>query len=103
MKPSYWSALISACAMHAARAVDPQQIVAYFQQNLSAGSEVVVPGQGNWTADFTQRWNGLYEPSYVVAVKPALEADIQEIVSKPEQRIRRCLPRVIAFVCMPRV
>ncbi|KAK8117063.1 polyketide synthase protein [Apiospora kogelbergensis] len=71
--------------MHAARAVDPQQIVAYFQQNLSAGSEVVVPGQGNWTADFTQRWNGLYEPSYVVAVKPALEADIQEIISYASQ------------------
>ncbi|KAK8011610.1 FAD-dependent oxidase [Apiospora arundinis] len=85
MKPSYWSALISACTMHAVHAVDPQQIVAYFQQNLSAGSEVVVPGQGNWTTDFTQRWNGLYEPSYVVAVKPALEADIQKIISYASQ------------------
>ncbi|KAL1877493.1 hypothetical protein Daus18300_002480 [Diaporthe australafricana] len=91
MRPAvlpYSSALGLACMqawLGAVRAIDTDEIVTYFEQNLSAGSEVYVPAEGNWTTDVTQRWNGLYEPNYLIAVKPAEETDIPKIVRADQQ------------------
>lgn len=60
-----------------------QLIAAYFNQILSSGSEVWLPNETNYTSSITQRWT-VYppaEPTYIVALKPALPSDIQKIVS----------------------
>ncbi|KAG4025711.1 hypothetical protein MFRU_052g00300 [Monilinia fructicola] len=59
-----------------------QLIAAYFNQILSSGSEVWLPNETNYTSSITQRWT-VYppaEPTYIVALKPALPSDIQKII-----------------------
>ncbi|KFA74441.1 hypothetical protein S40288_08910 [Stachybotrys chartarum IBT 40288] len=57
-----------------------KKIYNHFKKELSLGSEVYLLGNGNYSADLIQRWNTLHAPTYVVAVKPALESDVQKIV-----------------------
>ena len=59
------------------------QIAAYFKEILSTGAEIYLPTDSNFTDEtaITQRWNSFSEPTYIVAVKPSTEGDVQKIVS----------------------
>ncbi|QSZ37802.1 hypothetical protein DSL72_008902 [Monilinia vaccinii-corymbosi] len=59
-----------------------QLIAAYFNQVLSSGSEVWLPNETNYTSSITQRWTVFppAEPTYIIALKPALTSDIQKII-----------------------
>ncbi|KAH7303837.1 hypothetical protein B0I35DRAFT_446100 [Stachybotrys elegans] len=63
-------------------ASDPsiEEMQLYFQENLSQGSETYVPYQSNYTAEITQPWNALNPPTYRLAVKPAMTADLPIII-----------------------
>ncbi|KAI9879288.1 MAG: hypothetical protein M1830_009018 [Pleopsidium flavum] len=48
--------------------------------NLSPGAEIFLPSDANYAEDVTQRWTTHKAPSYLGAIKPATEADVQNIV-----------------------
>ena len=54
-----------------------------FGPNLSPNAQILLPSDTNFTARLTQRWTNYNAPSYTGAIKPATEADIQNIVSLP--------------------
>ncbi|KAF7886671.1 uncharacterized protein EAF02_003318 [Botrytis sinoallii] len=57
-------------------------LVAHFSEVLSPGSQVWLPSSANYTSAITQRWT-IYppaEPTYILALKPALPSDIQTII-----------------------
>jgi hypothetical protein len=57
-------------------------IASLFGPSLSPGAEIFMPSYANYTEDVTQRWTVYEEPSYIGAIKPATEKDIQNIVSR---------------------
>ncbi|ESZ91465.1 hypothetical protein SBOR_8150 [Sclerotinia borealis F-4128] len=66
----------------ASNVLNVQFISAHFKQILSPGSEVWLPNEANYTSAITQRWT-IYppaEPTYLIALKPALPSDIQKII-----------------------
>jgi hypothetical protein len=60
--------------------VTPADIKQYFEENLSQGSEVYLPEDSGYATEITQRWNTLEPPTYLVAVKPATDTDVLEVV-----------------------
>ncbi|KAF7932171.1 hypothetical protein EAE99_003411 [Botrytis elliptica] len=57
-------------------------LAAHFSEVLSPGSQVWLPSSANYTSAITQRWT-IYppaEPTYILALKPALPSDIQSII-----------------------
>jgi len=52
-----------------------------FGPSLSPDAQILLPTDTNFTAKLTQRWTDYNAPSYIGAIKPATEADIQNIVS----------------------
>lgn len=57
------------------------QIATHLEHNLSPGSKVFLPTDANYTQETVQRWNIYEEPIYIVSVEPALDTDVQKIVS----------------------
>ncbi|KAF7935440.1 uncharacterized protein EAE97_008347 [Botrytis byssoidea] len=58
------------------------ELAAHFSEALSPGSQVWLPSSANYTSAITQRWT-IYppaEPTYILALKPALPSDIQIII-----------------------
>lgn len=55
-------------------------LTALFGPSLSADAQILLPTDTNFTAKLTQRWTDYNAPSYIGAIKPATEADIQNIV-----------------------
>ncbi|KAF7889247.1 hypothetical protein EAF00_009547 [Botryotinia globosa] len=58
------------------------ELAAHFSEILSPGSQVWLPSSANYTSAITQRWT-IYppaEPTYILALKPALPSDIQIII-----------------------
>lgn len=58
-------------------------LAVHFTEILSPTSQIWLPGSVNYTSAITQRWT-IYppaEPTYIIALKPALPSDIQAIVS----------------------
>ena len=60
-------------------------IAAHFRQVLSPKTGVYLPSDPAYASETTQRWNAYGAPSYVVSVKPALDTDVQKIVSSQPQ------------------
>ncbi|PVH93921.1 FAD-binding domain-containing protein [Periconia macrospinosa] len=56
------------------------EIADYFHQNLSPGSSVHVTSDPASASAITPRWNLWSSPTYVVAVKPALNSDVQKVI-----------------------
>lgn len=52
-----------------------------FASSLSKDTEFFLPSDANYSQSVTQRWDIFTEPTYLGAVKPATEKDIQTIVS----------------------
>jgi hypothetical protein len=80
--------------IHSTFALTGQEVAAYFRQSLTLESEVFLPTDSNYTQETTQRWTAYKEPTYIVAVKPASEADVQSIV--------RLIPRAARTLDSPR-
>ncbi|KAL9639047.1 MAG: hypothetical protein Q9164_001182 [Protoblastenia rupestris] len=55
-------------------------LTALFGSSLSPDAQILLPTDTNFTAKLTQRWTDYNAPSYIGAIKPATEADIQNIV-----------------------
>jgi fumiquinazoline A oxidase len=53
---------------------------ALFGSVLSPGAEIYYPSDANWTEEVTQRWTTWEAPTYLGAIKPATELDVQDIV-----------------------
>ncbi|KAI9368962.1 hypothetical protein BJX61DRAFT_521534 [Aspergillus egyptiacus] len=47
---------------------------------LSPSTEVFYPSYSNWTSHTVQRWTAWEEPTFSVAIKPAIVSDLQKIV-----------------------
>ena len=60
-------------------------LTSLFGPHLSSGSQIFLPSNANYTVDVTQRWTTWDEPTYLGAIKPATEPDVQTIVSQPWQ------------------
>lgn len=56
-------------------------LTALFGPSLSPDAQIILPTDTNFTARLTQRWTDYNAPSYIGAIKPVTEADIQSIVS----------------------
>jgi hypothetical protein len=56
-------------------------LTALFGPSLSPGAKIYSASTTNYSQEVTQRWTLHDAPTYVGAIKPATEADIQNIVS----------------------
>lgn len=52
-----------------------------FTSSLSPGTEIFLPSDSKYSQSVTQRWDVFTEPTYLGAIKPATERDVQSIVS----------------------
>lgn len=88
--PKFWSlTLLSAVATASDKSIGPA-VASHFQKVLSPGAGVFLPSDSNYTTETIQRWDSFSAPNYVVSVKPALDTDVQQIVSpglKPNHKI----------------
>lgn len=55
-------------------------IKALFAPNLSKDTEFFLPSDANYSQSVTQRWDIFTEPTYLGAIIPATEKDVQTIV-----------------------
>jgi len=61
-----------------------QNLTALFGPSLSSGAEIILPSEPGFYSRLQQRWTDYNAPSYGTgAIKPATEADVQNIVSPP--------------------
>ena len=74
---------VGLCVLPISLCLTGPQIASHFEQVLSAGSQVHLLAEANYSSSFVQRWDLYNSPTYVVSVKPALESDVQEVVSLP--------------------
>lgn len=56
-------------------------IKSLFAGSLSPGTEIFLPSDANYSQSVTQRWDIFTEPTYLGAIKPATDEDVQSIVS----------------------
>lgn len=56
-------------------------IKSLFGPSLSPGAAILLPSDANYSQEVTQRWDVFVEPGYIGTIKPAIESDIQNIVS----------------------
>ena len=63
-------------------------LTALFGPSLSPAAQIFLPSDTNFTSSLTQRWTDYNAPSYIGAIKPATEADIQNIVRSREESNR---------------
>lgn len=61
-------------------AAQSYNLSALFQSVLSPGAEIYYANDSNWAQDVTQRWTTWDAPTYMGAIKPVTERDIQNIV-----------------------
>lgn len=62
--------------------IDEKKIRSLFGPSLSLNAEIILPSDGNFSQKLTPRWTNYLSPSYVGAIKPATETDVQNIVSR---------------------
>lgn len=55
-------------------------LTALFGPSLSPDAQILLLYDANYSTQLTQRWTDYNAPSYISAIKPATEADIQVIV-----------------------
>ncbi|PHH89658.1 hypothetical protein CDD83_5576 [Cordyceps sp. RAO-2017] len=69
-----------ACLCHVSLALSGEQVVQDLQRRLSPGSKVVLASDAAFAKDFTPRFSITTPPVFVVAAKPRLVTDVQQIV-----------------------
>ncbi|KAI4144670.1 MAG: hypothetical protein LQ341_002600 [Variospora aurantia] len=62
-------------------AVGFTNLTALFGPSLPPDAQILLPNDANYSTQLTQRWTDYNAPSYIGAIKPATEADIQVIVT----------------------
>lgn len=55
-------------------------ITALFGPSLSPAAQIVLCSDAHYTEEITQRWTTHGAPSFLGAIKPATEVDVQNIV-----------------------
>ena len=55
-------------------------LTALFGPSLSPSAQIILPTDTDFSDRLTQRWTDYNAPSYIGAIKPATEADIQNVV-----------------------
>ncbi|KAI4224138.1 MAG: hypothetical protein L6R36_004894 [Xanthoria steineri] len=55
-------------------------IKSLFAGSLSPGTEIFLPSDANYSQSVTQRWDIFTEPTYLGAIKPATDEDVQSII-----------------------
>ena len=75
--------LLSFAILAALTAASNHLTINVFQlrQLLSPGTGIFLASDSNYTSETIQRWDAFSEPQYTVSVKPALETDVQKLVS----------------------
>ena len=71
--------LLLASTSHAAKT--GSEIAAHFARVLSPQTGIFLPNESDYTSETIQRWDSFSAPTYLVSVKPALDTDVQTIVS----------------------
>lgn len=61
-------------------AVTGPEVASYLDIHLSRASDIFLPSDIKYTQETTQRWNQFSSPTYIIAVKPATDVDVQKIV-----------------------
>lgn len=61
-------------------AAQSYNLTALFEPVLSSGAEIYYANDSNWTQEVTQRWTTWDAPTYLGAIKPVTERDVQNIV-----------------------
>lgn len=61
-------------------AVGATNLTALFGQSLSSGADIFFPTDSTWVNETQQRWSDYQAPTYLGAIKPATEEDVQTIV-----------------------
>lgn len=73
--------LLSLLLPAAASSNSTQVLSALNASGLSPGTQVFLPSDSDYTDETIQRWTIYDEPTYIASVKPALESDVQKVVS----------------------
>ena len=55
-------------------------LTALFGPSLSHSAQILSPDDASFSTELTQRWTDYNAPSYIGAIKPVTETDIQNIV-----------------------
>lgn len=63
-----------------------QNLTSLFGPHLSPEAQIILPTDETFASQLTQRWTDYNRPSYIGAIKPGTENDIQKIVSTLEVR-----------------
>lgn len=61
-------------------AAQSYNLSALFGSVLSPNAEIYYANDSNWTQEVTQRWSMWDAPTYLGAIKPVTERDVQNIV-----------------------
>lgn len=69
---------------YGASAFSGADIKLLFGPGLSHDAQIWLPSDANYTEEVKQRWAVYQEPSYLGAIKPATERDVQTIVSRDQ-------------------
>ncbi|MCJ1397126.1 hypothetical protein MMC11_000318 [Xylographa trunciseda] len=72
---------LALCALPGIRCLTGPQIAIHFEKTLSPASRVHLPTDPNYSNETIQRWNIFNPPTYIVSVQPALDTDVQEVIS----------------------
>lgn len=87
LSSTYFAVLALSCTVANAVA----NLTALFGPGLSPGAKIYSASTANYTQDVTQRWTLHDAPTYIGAIKPATEADVQNIVSREDSLKYPCV------------
>jgi len=59
---------------------NPVNLTRLFGPSLSPGAQIILPTDSKWDTQVRARWSNYQAPTYLGAIKPATETDIQHIV-----------------------
>ncbi|GFF58651.1 6-hydroxy-D-nicotine oxidase [Aspergillus udagawae] len=71
--------LVASAATITPRDDGPADFKAIFEPVLSPGARLYLPGDPDYF-NMTERWSNLFDPSYIAAIQPATEGDVQSII-----------------------
>lgn len=86
--------------------IDGNDIAAIFGPVLTPEAHIFLPSDGDYDDNVMARWSTFNAPSYVATVKPAMETDVQAIVSTSTKEARDAAPVMlrenVRFPLLPR-
>lgn len=62
-----------------------KNLTSIFGPSLSPGAQILLPTDVDFSTQLTQRWTDYNAPSFIGAIKPSTEGDIQNIVNPSSQ------------------